>query len=276
MYKSLGKAKKALVAGPTLESNKSFGEALAVAVDKGEWIAAPVIPDEHGNRYVIQMNKGRPYIVLYSDEEHYHFEKGMSLMTTDINKIIDSIYESPDLEGLVIDPYTSPIFITRAQLSDSTSRQDPRLERRDWGEGIPDYQPTDLMTAVEVQKFAMQVSESFGLRHGGYQILESTLNPMDPFSFAARKGGQLYFVLVESSVAPRKPQLSQSKKTRLLSFSKKHQAKAIYIPVGIGACDAERFSASLALIGDAYYADYHGMYAVHEDGTLELMDDKEA
>ena len=84
MEKSLGNAKKALVDRPTLETNKIFGEALAVAVDRGEWIAAPVIPNEHGNRYVIQMNKGRPYIVLYSDEEHYHFEKGISLMMTEV------------------------------------------------------------------------------------------------------------------------------------------------------------------------------------------------
>lgn len=276
MKTNLSKAKEALVAGPTLAINKSFGDALAAAVENGEWIAAPVIPDEHGNRLVIQTNKGRPYVVLFTGEDHYHSEKGMSLMMSDINKIIDSIYSSPHLEGFVLDPYTSPIYISRAQLNDTTSRMDPRLERRNWGKGIPKYLPEDLMTEVEVQKFAMQVSESFGLHHEGYQILESTLNPMDPFSYAARKDGQLYFILVESSVAPRKPSLSQIKKQRLLASARKHNAKAIYIPVGIGACDAERFSAGLALIGDAYYADYHGMYKVDEDGTVKLMDDEEA
>ena len=267
MKMNLSEAKKVLVAGPTLAANESFGEALAVAVEKGEWIAAPVIPDARGNRLVIQTNKGLPYVVLFTDEEHYQFEKGMSLMMSDINKIIDSIYASPH-------PFTSPVYITRAQLNDCTCRKDPRLERRNWGRGIPNYKSEDIMTAVEVQKFAMQVSESFGLRHEGYQILESTLNSQDPFSFAVRKDGQLYFILVESSVAPQKPRLSQIKKDRLLAFAKKHQAKAIYIPVGIGACDSERFSAGLALIGDAYYADYHGMYEVSEDGALRLINDK--
>ena len=192
-----------------------------------------------------------------------------------INKIIDSIYTSPQREDFVLDPYTAPVFISRAQLNECTSRQDPRLERRDWGKGIPDYKPEDLMTALEVQKFAMQIAEGFGLRHGGYQITESSLDPQDPFSFAAQKDGQLCFVLVESCVAPKKPALSDRKKQRLLAFAGRHQAKAIYIPIGIGACDAERFSAGLALIGDAYYSDYHGMYEVHKDGTVELMDDKE-
>ena len=48
-------------------------------------------------------------------------------------------------------------------------------------------------------------------------------------------------------------------------------AKALYIPVEIGTCNSERFAADLALVGDAYYSDYHGMYEVLKDGTLELI-----
>ena len=51
MSMNLAAAKKALVANPTLETNKGFGDSLAAAVENGEWIAAPVIPDEYGNRF---------------------------------------------------------------------------------------------------------------------------------------------------------------------------------------------------------------------------------
>ena len=275
MGKDLAEAKRALTANPTSETNKAFGYALAEAVKNSEWIAVPVIPDERGNRLVIRTNQGLPYVVLFTDEEHYRFEKGMSLMMTDINKIIDSIYASPQLEGFALDPYTSPIFITREQLSDCTCRRDPRRTRRDWGKGIPEYSRTDLMTPREVQQFALQIAQGFGLMPGGFEVIESTLDPQEAFSFAARRDGQLYFVLVTSSVAPRKASLSPLKKQRLLAFAEKHQAKAVYIPVGIGACDSERFAAGLALVGDAYYSDFHGMYEVHKDGTVELMDDKE-
>lgn len=275
MGKDLAEAKRALTVNPTLETNKAFGDSLAAAVKNGEWIAVPVIPDERGNRLVIQANQGLPYVVFFTDEEHYHFEKGMSLMMTDINKIIDSIYESPHLGGFVLDPYTSPIFITREQLSDCTCRQDPRRTQRDWGKGIPEYSKNDLMTSREVQQFALQIAQGFGLMPGGFEVIESTLDPQEPFSFAARKGGQLYFVLVTSSVAPQKASLSPTKKQRLLAFAEKHNAKAIYIPVGIGACDSERFAAGLALVGDAYFSDYHGMYEASKDGSLELIKEEQ-
>ena len=186
MSMNLAAAKKALVANPTLETNKGFGDSLAAAVENGEWIAAPVIPDEYGNRFVIQTSQGLPYIVLFTEEEHYRFEKGMSLMMSDINKIIDSIYESPYLAGFVLDPYTSPIFITREQLNDDTCRPDPRRIQRDWGTGIPEYRQTDLMTSLEVQQFALQIAHGFGLAPGGFEVIESTLNPQEPFSFAVR------------------------------------------------------------------------------------------
>ena len=271
MSMNLAAAKKALVAKPTLETNKGFGDSLAAAVENGEWIAAPVIPDEYGNRFVIQTSQGLPYIVLFTEEEHYRFEKGMSLMMSDINKIIDSIYESPYLAGFVLDPYTSPIFITREQLNDDTCRPDPRRIQRDWGTGIPEYRQTDLMTSLEVQQFALQIAHGFGLAPGGFEVIESTLNPQEPFSFAVRKNGQLYFVLVTSSIAPQRASLSPAEKQRLLAFAEKHQAKAIFIPVTIGACDSERFDAGLALIGDAYYSDFHGMYELSKDGSIELI-----
>lgn len=275
MGMNLAEAKRTLTAAPALKTNKAFGDALAAAVKNGEWIAAPVIPDERGNRFVIQTNQGLPYVVLFTEEEHYHFEKGMSLMMTDINKIIDSIYESPYLGGFVLDPYTSPLFITREQLSDCICLQDPRRTQRDWGKGIPEYSQTDLMTAHEVQQFVLQIARSFGLIPGGFEVIESTLDPQEAFSFAARKDGQLFFVLVTSSVAPQKASLSPLKKRQLLAFAQKHNAKAIYIPVGIGACDSERFAAGLALVGDAYYSDYHGMYEVLKDGTLELIKEEQ-
>ena len=184
-------------------------------------------------------------------------------MMSNINKIIDSIYESPYLAGFVLNPYTSPIFITREQLNDGTCRPDPRHMQRDWGTGIPEYRQTDLMTSLEVQQFALQIAHGFGLVPNGFEVIESTLNPQEPFSFAVRKDGQLYFVLVTSSVATQRAYLSPAEKQRLLAFSEKHQAKAIYIPVTIGACDSERFGAGLALVGDAYYSDFHG--------TLELI-----
>ena len=275
MGMNLAEAKRTLTAAPALKTNKAFGDALAAAVKNGEWIAAPVIPDERGNRFVIQTNQGLPYVVLFTEEEHYHFEKGMSLMMTDINKIIDSIYESPYLGGFVLDPYTSPLFITREQLSDCICLQYPRRTQRDWGKGIPEYSQTDLMTAHEVQQFVLQIARSFGLIPGGFEVIESTLDPQEAFSFAARKDGQLFFVLVTSSVAPQKASLSPLKKRQLLAFAQKHNAKAIYIPVGIGACDSERFAAGLALVGDAYYSDYHGMYEVLKDGTLELIKEEQ-
>ena len=184
---NLAEAKRALVANPTLEANKIFGKALASAVSRGEWVAVPVVPDARGNKYSIILYGSRPYIVLFSDEEHYHFEQGTRLMMCDINKVIDNIYESPYLEGFVLDPYTASIYITRSQLNDSTARRDPRLERHNWGKGIPDYKPEDLMTDVEVQKFAMQISS--------VSLLAFTL----PMCSILRNHGRIFVVVTSAN-----------------------------------------------------------------------------
>lgn len=273
MKMTIAEAKEALITAPSLETNTHFSHALSEAVDKREWIAAPVVSDERGKKHILWRKNSSLYIVLFSSENHYRLEKDAELMMTDINRIIDCIYESTALEGFVLDPYTTPIFVSRSQLNICTRRKDPRLQKRDWGVGIPQYHSDDLMTAVEVQKFAMQIAENMGLTRNGFKVIEKTVDVQAPFSFAVRKDGELSFVLVRSSVAPKKPSFPQERKNLLIAYAKKHKAKAIYIPVGIGASDSERFNAGLTLIGDAYYANYHGMYEVHEDGSVSLMNE---
>lgn len=130
-------------------------------------------------------------------------------------------------------------------------------KKRNWGSGIPEYSKSDLMTSEELYDFALDIVVQFEIKaHDCYKLLDC--NPSkDSFpSIVAEAKGKLIFILVEADVAPKMPKLTSERKEAFIKHCKKFNALAFYAPVGFGACDSERFDKSLALKGDAYYANY--------------------
>ena len=133
-------------------------------------------------------------------------------------------------------------------------------KKRDWGGGIPNYNESDLMTSDELYDFALDIVAQFEIKaHDCYKPIDC--NPSkDSFpSMVVEAKGRLIFILIEADIAPKMPKLSAERKEAFLKHCKKFNAEAFYAPVGFGACDAERFDKSIALRGDAYYANYTGL-----------------
>jgi len=140
-------------------------------------------------------------------------------------------------------------------------------EKKNWGSGIPKYNKNDLMTPEELYDFALDIVAQFEIKaHNCYKPIDC--NPSkDSFpSMVVEAKGKLIFILVEADVAPKMPKLSNERKEAFLKHCKKHNAEAFYAAVGFGACDEERFNKSLALRGDAYYANYIGLEPL--DGAI--------
>lgn len=128
-----------------------------------------------------------------------------------------------------------------------------------WGPGIPEYSQSDLMTEEEKLDFAMQVVNEYEFKPNGYKIVAANNNPSVSPNFVVEKAGKLYFIKVGVAIAPDMPTLTDAQRVNLYAHAQSHKAECYFAPVGFGASDSERFDASLALRGDAFYANYVGL-----------------
>ena len=134
-----------------------------------------------------------------------------------------------------------------------------RLEKRDWGKGIPSYNESDLMTQEELLDFAMQIVKQFEIDKNGFELISAN-NKVGVYpNFVVKKDDTLSFILVKADVAPRMPELTGEDKKIMIEQSKKFNAIPLYAPVGFGSTDPDRFDKSIALRGDGFYSNYVGL-----------------
>lgn len=132
------------------------------------------------------------------------------------------------------------------------------MTKIDYGKGIPKYEIKDLMRKEELHDFGIEIV--FGcLKNDGYEILDVKTEIGVHPSIIAKIGRELYMVEIVTDVAPKNGELEDQLKKQLIEHSLKMNAIPCLASVGIGACDSERFSASLALRGDAFYANFTGL-----------------
>jgi|LSQX01.2.fsa_nt_gb hypothetical protein len=130
---------------------------------------------------------------------------------------------------------------------------------KDWGRGVPRYKREDLMTSFELYDFALDIVSKYLMEQENYKFINANRDEKGYPSIVFEKDRQVIFVLVEAAVAPKMPTLSDERKEEFMAHSKKFKALAHYAPVGFGAADPQRFECSLALRGDAYYANFAGL-----------------
>lgn len=249
--KNFGEAKNRMCTLQTDEAMRKFYEIFAGIVENGSWVSAPV----NDNQLVISPFRGGHYIAIYSDMNNRVAGDSKDVITMDINKFIDILYENPRLLGLVVDPNKAPFLINRKAINDLTVRKDPRLQIKDWGVGIPHYTENDLMTPEELLDFGMQVIGEHYISKNGFTVLESNYG-VDGFpNFALQKNGVIYLMKVDVGVT-NKPVLSQRQKDFYLSACKRFNAKCLYAPIALVSSDKERAAKEIALYGDGYYVNF--------------------
>ena len=130
------------------------------------------------------------------------------------------------------------------------------IEQIKWGEGIPKYDETDLMTPLEIQDFAIQVILDCSYKE--YEILgfNNRLN-IYPNIFM-KKDNILYAVLVRGGSVKTQPQITQHEIEIMNEVAFKLNAIPLYASVGFGAADGERFDKDILLRGDGCYANFTG------------------
>lgn len=244
---------------PSAENSKAFTDQLKAMVDDNTQIYTAV--KKQGEAYAIDTveHVGNVYVIMFSDSGMAKTKDGSKYATIGVADLIKSCYKNPHIMGIAINPYDSkPIFMQRKDIQVMSGIEDPRLAKRDWGTGIPQYTKADLMVAEEGIDFAMEVVAAYGLEPEGYELVESN-NGLTAFpNFVVTKNKKMYFVAVDAALAPNVPKLEKEVKDKMVQIGQQQGATVLYAPVSFASADEERAAASLALVGDEYIGQFMG------------------
>ena len=144
--------------------DKELRDAIYECFASGKWVHMITLGEKDGFHSLdVRPEKGGGAIAWYTGPEEIRQGK-YSLLITDINKLIEPIYSNRDIIGMVINPDTDGLVITKSYLlaillhSQHRVPKPAQVAHRNWGPGIPKYSPSDLMTKAEFTNFAMETT----------------------------------------------------------------------------------------------------------------------
>lgn len=258
MSENLKQLKEDLISGKEA-TNTKFIQALGKVIDNGESVYIPCKREENSDKIIIYNDYGLNYIELFTDPAMNRYS--VEVISADINEIIDILYENKNLNGIVFDADNGKLEITREQISECSNRIDPRLEPKNWGVGIPKYEPNDIMTDDEIFSMGMDTTISY-LIDNGYKVLDVINNYRIISNILAVKDNQKYVIDIDTTIAPNIPQQSIEDKNKLIKFCQDNASIPLYVPISYGSSDRERLAKKLALVGDEFYCNFSGVRKV--------------
>lgn len=263
---NLTEAINAMRALPNQENSKAFADLFRSMTEDNVQVYTTAAKSGTGYAIDTVEHIGNVYCIMYSERMKLHSKQGSYTCTIGLSNLIDSAYSNPHIAGIAINPYEDPIYIQRKDLQILSGKEDPRLKKRDWGTGIPDYTEADIMVAEEALDFAMEIVAEYGLAPGKFNLLESN-NGLTSFpNFVAEKNGTYYFIAVDVAVAPNVPKINDEAVPKLIEVAKENgNAKILYAPVSIASTDEARMEKGLALSGDSFIGSFLGFIEIEYD-----------
>ena len=245
-----------------------FTSTFKAAVDNGAWVNMPC--KKEGGRYALKIveERGKHFAVMFSDQSEARFYDGYDMLITDINNLLDPVFSNDDIDGIILDPFTTSLCLEKKYLlrcllhSDYPNQNNSGSEIRDWGRGIPEYTDDDIMTPGEIQNFAIQSFLNCEESMQNYDIISACDFPGAMPSLILEKNRKYTFVYIKGYVSLEVPELSDEEKEKLKAIGKKYSAECFWAPVGFLSSDSERFVECLALRGDGFYCNYRGLIKV--------------
>lgn len=232
-------------------------------VDDGTWAPMPIIQDSKGNRLRIIQARGKPYAVMYSDETEV--KSSGSIIMTDINKLLEPVFQNPEIAGIIIDPETTSLCMDKGFLLKCILHGYlPRVHNngsppKNWGNGIPQYSQSDLMAEGEMLNFAMHTVLDHEDALSSMTLVSACDHLAAVPNLIFENKGQFVFIVVKGYCAEDEPVLPAKIRSLLQSYQQRFGAVCYYAPVGFRSTDSDRFNACLALKGDGFYAKYEGL-----------------
>lgn len=258
-----------LATSPSVENQKNFAKTICSYVENGTWVHMPIHQDEKGFRLKIIESRGKHYAAMCSDESEVKKDSEFDIAVTDINKLIEPVFQNEHIDGIVINPYTTVLCLDKEFLLKCLLHAKYPEQRimgshpRNWGEGIPSYNKNDLMTQGEIQNFALHtVLDNDKEIADKFDIVSVCDYPNAMPSIVLRSATNFAFLYVKGYSALTEPALSEQEYNELLALGKKYNAETYFATVGFFSTDPARFEAELALRGDGFYCKYEGLQEV--------------
>lgn len=245
------------------ENQKKVFDIFRAYIEEGKWLFSNGSIENGKTSVLLIQEKGKNYIPVYTDKEYVKNKN--SIIQTDINKFIESIYSSKEIAGLVINPgsqnlYMEKEYILKVLIHDKFPKQNNSgSPQKNWGNGIPEYNESDLMTKGQMLNFAMHVVHDYDLKDSGFMPISYCDNSNAPVNYIMKKDSDIFFIVVYPYVFPDEPLFDNEMKNVVLELCKKYNAKCLFAPVGLCPCDEERAAERLLLKGDGFYVNYTGM-----------------
>lgn len=258
-----------LASSTSVENQKNFASVICSYVENGTWVPMPIHQEEKGMRLKIIESRGKHFAAMCSDEAEMRKDSEFDIAITDINKLIESVFQNECIDGIVINPYTTVLCLEKEFLlkcllhAKYPEQKNMPCPPRDWGEGIPTYNSSDLMTQSEIQNFSLHI------------VLDNDKDIAQKFSFVSacdypsampslilRSDKGFAFVYIKGYSSLREPVLSAEEKNELLLLGRKYSAETYFATVGLLSADPIRFQTELALRGDGFYCKYEGLQRV--------------
>ena len=123
---------------------------------------------------------------------------------------------------------------------------------KDWGVGIPEYAPLDLMNREEVQGLGVQAA-SIILEREGFEIESVNLEPGAHPGIFAWKDGEQWALAFQAKAGQTMVELYYPDRLLLGEFFRKQGLRSGFMEFNCHSMDEERDEADLALYGDQYY-----------------------
>ena len=258
-----------LESNASVKNQENFAKILNHYVESSTWIYMPIHQDTNGVGLKIVESRGNHYAAICSDFDKIKKDIGFDSLQTDINKVIEAVFGNENIDGIVINPYTRPLFLDKGFLlkclihAKYPTQKKSGSPPRNWGAGIPKYTEKDLMSKGELQNFSLNtVLDNDENIKNSFDFVSANDNPDVIPNLILSSNNRFTFVFVKGYTTITEPTLSEYEKQTLLDLSKKYHADCFYALVGFLSTDPARFAAELALKGDAFYCKYLGLQKV--------------
>ncbi len=261
----LRRVKKAILSMKQHGGNgKELRDAIYECFASGKWVHMITLGEKDGMHQLdVRSEKGGGAIAWYTGAEEIRQGK-CDLLITDINKIIEPMYSSREIIGMVINPDTDGLVITKSYLlsillhSQHRVPKPAQVDHRNWGPGIPKYSPSALMTKAEFTNFAMEttlkpITEEF-------DIISGTDDTDAAVNIVAQKDDDLCLIAVRGGCEENFEPLTPEERKTIQEYKEKFHVKCFLAAVEYrSATDLKRFEQCIALRGDGFYAKYTGL-----------------
>ena len=183
-----------------MESQKKVFDIFRTYVEEGKWLFSSGNVNDGNTSVLTIQEKGKYYIPVYTDGEYV--KNNNSVIQTDVNKYIESLYSTKEISGLVINPgsqnlYMEKEYILKILLHDKFAKQNNAgSPQKNWGVGIPEYKDSDLMTKGQMLNFAMHVVHDYDLKDSNLIPISYCDNTSSPINYIIKKDGDIFFIVV--------------------------------------------------------------------------------